>query len=270
MRRLSLTFAVALATLATVGVLRAADPPKADPKGKPVEALIITGDHGHDWKATTPVLQEILSKQDRIKVSVTTTPAKDLTRENLAKYDVLVLNYRDTPKGAPDTKWSEANKEAFLDAVKGGKGLVVFHHASSAFTKPNWEEFEKAIAGGWRSQGNHGDKHQFTVKKTDVPHPISDGLPSQFDHAIDELYANSMMTPGSTVLATAYSDPTKPKVKGTGKDEPVIWVSTYGKGRVYVNALGHDPTAMADPAFQSWFRRGTYWAATGDVPSDYK
>ena len=32
-----------------------------------------------------------------------------------------------------------------------------------------------------------------------------------------------MMVPGSDVLATAYSDPDKPR--GTGKDEPVIWVN---------------------------------------------
>ena len=47
------------------------------------------------------------------------------------------------------------------------------------------------------------------------------------------------------MLATAYSDPKKPR--GTGKDEPVIWVNTYGKGRVYNNALGHDVEAMSDP-----------------------
>ncbi|MGZ5496546.1 MAG: hypothetical protein ACXWFO_07305, partial [Candidatus Aminicenantales bacterium] len=50
-----------------------------------------------------------------------------------------------TPKGTPETNWTDANKEAFLKAVREGKGLVVFHFASSAFAKPNWEEFEKAI-----------------------------------------------------------------------------------------------------------------------------
>ena len=150
--------------------------------------------------------------------------------------------------GAPETKWSDANKTAFLKAVHDGKGLVVFHWASAAFTSPNWAEFEKAICGGWRSQGYHGPKHKYTVKKTAVKHPISDGLPAQFDHTIDELYQNSMMVPGNVVLATAYSDPSKPR--GTGKDEPVIWVNTYGKGRVYVNALGHDVEAMSDPNFR--------------------
>ena len=29
---------------------------------KPIKVLIITGDHGHDWKATTPILNETLTK----------------------------------------------------------------------------------------------------------------------------------------------------------------------------------------------------------------
>jgi type 1 glutamine amidotransferase len=233
------------------------------PQSAPVKVLIITGDHGHAWKATTSVLSDILGAGGRFKVDVTTTPSKDLTEENLAKYDVLLLNYKDTTNGPPETRWSDANKQAFLKAVREGKGLVVYHHASSAFTKPNWEEFEKAIAGGWRAQGNHGPKHVYTVKKTSVKHPISDGLPAQFEHTIDELYQNSMILPDSVVLATAYSDAGKPK--GTGKDEPVIWVSSFGKGRVYENALGHDAEAMGDPKFQDWLRRGVIWAGTGKV-----
>jgi len=241
----------------------AADAAKSPASSNAIKALIITGDHGHAWKDTTKVLGDLLQAGGMLKVDVTTTPSKELTDGNLSKYDVLILNYKDTDKGAPESRWSDQNKQAFLKAVREGKGLVVFHHASSAFIKPNWDEFEKAIAGGWRSQGFHGPKHVFTVKKTAVSHPISQGSPSQFEHAIDELYQNSVMLPGSIVLATAYSDPGKPR--GTGKDEPVIWVNTYGKGRVYENVLGHDTTAMADPRFQEWMRRGVIWAATGKV-----
>jgi type 1 glutamine amidotransferase len=217
----------------------------------------------HDWKATHEALKGILSEGGKIAVDVTTTPSKDLTDENLAKYDVLVLNYRNTDKGAPETQWSDANKAAFLKAVRDdGKGLVSYHFASSAFTSPNWEEYEKAL-GGWRKQGFHGPPHAFTVKKTDADHPISKGLPDKFDHAVDELYQNSLLPEGAVVLATAYSDPEKPK--GTGKDEPVIWVNQYGKGRVFSCVLGHDVTALADPNVPPWIRRGALWAATGNA-----
>ncbi len=166
---------------------------------------------------------------------------------------------------APESKWSDANKAAFLKAVKGGKGLVVYHFGSAAFARPNWEEFEKAVAGGWRTQGFHGPAHEFTVKKTDNKHPVSDGAPKEYAHVIDELYSNSMLTPGSVVLATAYCDPGKPQ--GTGKDEPVVWVNNYGKGRVFECVLGHGVKGVSDKPTQEWFRRGVEWAATGKVES---
>src|SRR5215472_16715939 len=92
---------------------------------KQVKVLIITGDHGHEWKETTPFIKEFLTKAG-MKVDVTETPSTDLTDDNLAKYDVLLLNYKDAGKGKPESRWSDANKQAFANAVKGGKGLVVY------------------------------------------------------------------------------------------------------------------------------------------------
>jgi type 1 glutamine amidotransferase len=240
-----------------------ASPVRADDPPRPIKLLIITGDNVavHDWKGTTQAIRDALSTQGRVNVDATSTPADDLTDENLAKYDVLLLNYRDTDKGEAKSKWSDANKAAFLKAVKGGKGLVVIHWASASFANPNWVEFEKAVGGGWRTQGFHGPAHEYTVKKTDAKHPISEGLPSEFKHVKDELYQNSMLTPGSVVLATAYSDPKLPK--GTGKDEAIIWVNQYGDGRVVENVLGHDAAAIADPGNQAWLKRSVEWAATG-------
>src|SRR5690349_14871246 len=83
--------------LAAALLLPAAAPLRAADR-EPIKVLIITGDHGHDWKSTTPFLKELLTKAG-MTVDVTETPAKDLTAENLAKYDVLLLNYRNTNRG---------------------------------------------------------------------------------------------------------------------------------------------------------------------------
>lgn len=241
---------------------------------KPIKVLIITGDHGHAWKETTPFLKELLTKAG-MTVDVTETPSKDLTDGNLTKYDVLLLNYKDTAKGSTESKWSEENKTAFLNAVKGGKGLVVYHHASSAFTGADdfSKEFEKAIAGGWRKQGNHGQRHEFSVVIRKADHPITKDLPAEFAHANDELYQNSVMLPDSVVLATAFSDK-KIDPKNSDKHEPVVWVASYGKGRVCENVLGHDVPALKSPGFQTLLIRGVEWAATGEVhtkvPADLK
>jgi type 1 glutamine amidotransferase len=252
-----------LTTLALVLSLASAAWGQTD---KPVSVLIITGDHGHNWKETTPFLKELLTKAGH-KVEVTETPRMDLIGAKLAKFDVLLFNYRNTPKGAmenPDSVWNDDNKRAFAEAIESGKGLVVYHHASSAFTgTTEWDkEFEKLSAGGWRKQGFHGKMHEFTVK-SQKDHPITRGIKS-FSHGRDELYQNSMITEGSQVLVTAYSDPAKDE-KNTGKDEPMVWVNKYGKGRVCQNALGHDVEAMQSAGFKTLLVRCVEWAATGET-----
>ena len=260
-------FIACLALLAAASPLLAADP-------KPTSVLVITGDHGHDWKATTPFIKDLLIKAG-MTVAVTETPAKDLTAANLAKYDVLFLNYKDTKNGTDATNWTDENKRAFADAVKGGKGLVVYHHASSAFTDGSeWgKEFERITAGGWRKQGFHDKKHEFTVEMAKPDHPITRGMPATFAHSIDELYQNSLLFPDCEVLVTSWSDPAKDP-KNTGKHEASVWISKYGQGRVCNNALGHDVAAMQDKGFQTLLVRCVEWAATGavktPVPSDLK
>lgn len=259
---LSVSLTAALALALAAGAPRA----EAAEAGKPVKLLIVTGDQvsAHDWKATSAALKDILSAGDMAEAEITASPSTALTDENLAKYDAIVLNYANTGGGSAESKWGEANKAAFLKAVHdGGKGLVVYHYASAAFAKPNWPEFQSAVAGGWRTVGFHGPAHEFRVKKTDAKHPVAKDAPAEFAHPTDELYQNSMLTPGSVVLATAYSDPAKPK--GTGKDEAVIWVNNYGKGRVFECVLGHDAAALGDKNLRDWLRRGTEWAATGKV-----
>ncbi len=91
------------ATVSAAAVSAATVSAKA-PESGAVKVLVITGDHGHAWKDTTKVLTEVLGAGGHFKVDVTTTPSKDLTGDNLAKYDVLLLNYKDTANGpARDT-----------------------------------------------------------------------------------------------------------------------------------------------------------------------
>jgi type 1 glutamine amidotransferase len=90
-------------------------------------------------------------------------------------------------------------------------------------------------------------------------------------HVADELFAG-MRGPGEnmTVLSTAFSDPAN---RGTGYDEPMLIVLSYGKGRVFHTLLGHDVEAINSVGFIATYQRGTEWAATGKVtqkiPGDF-
>jgi type 1 glutamine amidotransferase len=80
--------------------------------------------------------------------------------------------------------------------------------------------------------------------------------------ATDELYHNFKKAGEVSVLATAFDDV---QFGGTGKDEPLLWTVSYGQGRVFHTALGHNVAAMQEDGFINTFVRGTEWAASGKV-----
>lgn len=200
-------------------------------------------------------------------------------RPPVETFDAVVLNYN-------GESWPAAFNEALDSYVKSGKGgLVVVHAANNAFG--GWKEYNRMIGMGWRgntggdrlfldaggkevrvaSGKGDGSGHRyvgpFAVTVRDADHPITRGMPREWMHVRDELYDN-MRGPVENVrvLATAYSDKAK---GGTGVHEPMIWTVGYGQGRVFHTPMGHDANAMRCHGFAATLRRGTEWAATGQV-----
>jgi len=86
----------------------------------------------------------------------------------------------------------------------------------------------------------------------------------------DELYVISPLSnQDGSARAIVMVDPDKvPRASFIGANEfsyALIWIKNYGKGRVFVTALGHDVPAVKTPAFVTTFTRGAEWAATGQV-----
>lgn len=237
-------------------------PAAPSPVPERIPVLIVSGANNHWWQWTTPSLRSMLEESGKFTVDVTERPAETLSdRARLARYRALVLDYN-------GPRWGEAAEAAFLEAVRGGLGVVVVHAANNAF--PGWEEYEELVALCWREGTGHGRFHPFDVLITDRDHPITRDLADLVAHP-DELYHALEPMHGAPyrVLATAFSTL---ESGGTGRDEPMILVREHGAGRVFHTPLGHvwpgnehQQVSHRDPQFRELVVRGTEWAATGQV-----
>jgi type 1 glutamine amidotransferase len=262
----------------------------------PIRVLVVTGQNNHYWRQSTNILVGYLNQSDLFKADVAISPPEkgnmEIFKPKFSDYKAVVLDYN-------GDAWSDETKAAFLEYVKNGGGVVVYHAANNAFA--DWREFNEIIGlGGWGGRnensgpyvyykdgklvrdeskghgGSHGTFHSYKVKTIVKDHPITKGLPEIWTHAPDELY-DRLRGPALnlTVLATAFS---AKDTRGTDRDEPVLMTISWGKGRIFHTVLGHAGASLSNsaiecPGFIATFLRGTEWAATGKVtqkvPADF-
>jgi hypothetical protein len=250
--------------------------------------LIITGQNNHNWKASSPVLKQILDETGLFTSEIMVTPDKggDMRTFNpdFSKYKLVVLDYN-------GDSWSDKTNTGFIEYVKNGGGVVVYHAADNSF--PGWKEYNEMTGlGGWGNRnekdgpyvyykrnelvidtsagigGSHGKRREFLVTNRVTDHPITKGMPAKWFHGNDELYSQ-LRGPAKNmvILATAFADSSSGG--GTMRDEPMLMTITFGKGRVFHTAMGHADEgggpAMQCAGFITTLQRGAEWAVTGNV-----
>ncbi|MBX2921279.1 MAG: ThuA domain-containing protein [Chitinophagaceae bacterium] len=265
----------------------------AQPSKKKFSVLIIDGQNNHgNWPQTTQLMKGYLEETGLFTVDIATTPGEKQDMSGFTpefkKYNAVVLNYN-------GDVWPPATQAAFESFVEQGGGVVSVHAADNAF--PEWKAYNTMIGiGGWgnRSEkdgpyiyydagnklvkdhtpgigGSHGKFHAFQVKTRNRKHPIMKGVPEVWMHNKDELY-DRLRGPAENmeVLATAYS---AKEQSGTGRDEPMMMIIQYGKGRIFHTTLGHANESQQCAGFITFLQRGTEWVCSGKVtqkiPADF-
>ena len=188
----------------------------------------------------------------------------------LANYDAIILNNAQQlkiPAGAA--------RDAFLDFVRGGKGLVLIHSAVS-----NFDDFPEAkrMVGGAGAGHPWGHYLAWRFKVVEPAHPITACFdPAGFSFK-DEQYQYDQHTTGRhtvrVLVSMDMSDPATAKdVKGkqrgfrTDGFNPVVWIKPAGKGRVFVNGFGHNNEGYWDSRMLKLNLAGIQYAL-GDLKAD--
>ena len=168
--------------------------------------------------------------------SVTLSKDRSVITEKLHQYDLLIF-------AATTNKFSSAEEDAIASFVAGGKKLMAIH--SATVLDPDNVKSIEMIGGRFV---HHSPYHEFTVKVIDPEHPIVDGL-TDFE-ITDELYVLDREPVGVSVLLTAFWEE---------KAQPMLYVKTYGDGKILYNALGHDLKAYENPNFEKLIVQGVEW-----------
>ena len=248
----------------------------------PIRVLVITATQG--FRHTEGINASI----ERLKaVEPTSGMQFDFTEDpgtlnaaNLAKYDVLFINNATLRIAIPANSDSAARQAARwpktgdipaairrdqLDAitsfVRDGKGLVAIHSATDALYGS--ADYREMVGGGlFRS---HPFTREARVIIEDAKNPaVAHMAPSvMFKEEYYYLDQNPRLT--SHVLAhldlTSVNDTTR-------TDHPSTFIRHYGRGRVYVNLLGHFGDTWRRQDYLDGVLQGIRIAA-GTVPADF-
>lgn len=185
---------------------------------------------------------------------------------NLARYDAVVLN-NTTQLEFPKPEM----KQALLDFVRGGKGLVGIHAAADNFY--NWPE-GAAMVGGLFDGHPWGGSGTWAFRLDDPEHTLNRAFGGKGFMLQDEVYQyrDPYTREDRRILLTLdLSDPAtgavKKGVKRTDKDFAVAWIKTEGKGRVFFSGLGHGRNVFMEPAVLKFYLDGIQYAL-GDLEAD--
>jgi uncharacterized protein len=206
---------------------------------------------------------------------VSTKDGTVFTPENIAKFDAFLFyttGILTGEKSADGSKpMSEAGKQAFLDAIRNGKGFVGFHCASDTFHKgekyetqtPSQRDPYINMLGG--EFVTHCSQQPATMKVVDPNFPGAGKLAPSF-RKTEEWY--SLKNFGDDLHVILVNETKGMHDKCYERPPyPATWIHNYGKGRVFYTSMGHREDVWTSPEFQSLVVGGIKWAV-GDAAAD--
>jgi type 1 glutamine amidotransferase len=183
----------------------------------------------------------------------------------LAEFDAVLFN---------NTTYLDFNepsqRQALMDFVKGGKGIIGIHAATDNFYK--WPEAAEMM-GGLFDGHPWGASGTWAIKIAEPNHPLNAAFKGQDFKVKDEIYRVKKLCTVENrriLLTLDLNDPATKNATGakeSDRDMPVSWMRDYGKGRVFFCGLGHNNEIFFHPAVLQHYLDGIQFAL-GDLKAD--
>jgi uncharacterized protein len=202
-----------------------------------------------------PLSQDILKAIGETAPRFEVTASEDVsvfTAENLRRF-ATVMFYT-----TGELPMSEAQKAALTQFVRAGGGFLGVHSATDTFYL--WQEYLKLIGGYFNEHPWH---QAVKIEVADPSSPLVGFLGPSLT-ITDEIYQIADFDyRGSHVLLRL--DPASVDLDAGGVHRrfygwPLAWTRSYGKGRVFYTALGHEEAVWRDPRYQQMLRKAVLWA----------
>jgi uncharacterized protein len=248
---------------------------------------------------------EALGQKTGAWTTVITYNVADINEQNLQQYDAIFLasttgTFLDDPK---DAAVSDARRKALLDFVRGGKGIAGIHAATDSYHggppapaasggkapvdggPPLWPDFNRLIGGYFKWHWLYPT--QIAVKIEDPDNPINAAftslnattgvrMPRSFS-VVDEVYtfndASWSRARAHVLTSIDYSKmpsevkAQEPAPQRTDHDYALSYIQREGKGRVFVEVLGHDESIYKMPSMLTHILAGMQYVI-GDLQAD--
>jgi uncharacterized protein len=196
------------------------------------------------------VLKEI-GENSRAFEMTATEDVSVFTAENLRHYAAVIFFT------TGELPMSDAQKGALLAFVRSGGGFIGVHSASDTFYL--WPEYGKLIGGYFNE---HPWRQKVTVDVADPGNLLVAFLAPSFAIS-DEIYQiRDFEAASSRILLRldpASVDLDAQNVHRQDYGWPLAWTRSFGRGRVFYTALGHEEAVWRDPRYQQMLTNAILW-----------
>jgi type 1 glutamine amidotransferase len=194
------------------------------------------------------------------------------TKDGLKKFDcIMFYTTGDLTTVGTDGNpaMSKEGKQAFLDAIRAGKGFVGVHSSTDTFHSPGGEKnsparykndganadpYIKMIGAEFIKHGKQQAGHLICVDKK---FPGMSAVPDDFA-PVEEWYSLKDFADNMHVLLVQDTSKMHDKIYER-PNYPSTWARMYGKGRVFYTNMGHREDVWTNPVFQSVLMGGFDW-----------